>query len=113
MTPGADQAPAHNAAPRVYTGTALARRTRWRRWLNRASDAALALALVAALALALAPLLVNLLRTEVRVALQAEEAWHADRSVGAATAALLGRRSADAEDSPAVDPSGRTFAGLR
>lgn len=113
MTPGRNDAPANLDAPRVYTGSALARRTRWRRWLSRAADAAFGLALVAALALTLAPLVVNLLRAEVRVALHAEEAWQADRSVGSATAALLGRRSTGTDDSPAADPAGGTLAGLR
>jgi hypothetical protein len=114
MTPEADEAPTgRSAAMRVFSGTALARRARWRRWRDRAADAVLGLALAAALALTLAPLAVNVLRTEVRASLEAEEAWHADRSVGAATAALLGRRSAGAGDSPAVDPPSQTLAGLR
>ena len=112
MTLRADQTPARDAAPRVYTGTALARRTRWRLRLDRAANVGLGFALVAALALALAPLLVSLLRTDVRVALRAEEAWFAHRSVGTATAVLLGRRSPAADDSPTVDRPVRAVAGL-
>lgn len=93
--------------------TAPARRTRWQRWRSRAADTLLAIALLAALALALAPLAVNLLRTEVRSAIDAEAIWQAEDNAGAATTALLGRTRAAADESPAVDPAGRAFAGLR
>jgi hypothetical protein len=97
----------------VYTDTALQRRLRWRRWLARAADLVFAGALFATLALALAPLAVNLLRSDVRGAIHAEEVWIADRSVGTATAMLTGRMPAAVDDSPAVDRAGQALAGLR
>lgn len=95
------------------TGPSLERRLRWRRRLVRVADFAFAAALLATLALALAPLAVNLLRSDVRAAIHAEEAWLAERSVGATTAMLTGRAASALDDSPAVDRAGETLAGLR
>jgi hypothetical protein len=100
-------------ALRIHTGTPLQRRMRWRRWLERAADAAVVIVLFGTLAVALAPIAVSVLRSDVRAAVQAEEAWAADRSAGAATATLLGRPVADDDGSPAVDRAGQAFAGLR
>ena len=99
-------------APRIYTGTPLQRRMRWRRWLERAADAGVAIVLFGALAVALAPIAVSVLRSDVRAAVQAEEAWAADRAAAAATATQLGRPGA-ADDSPAVDRTRQAFAELR
>lgn len=98
--------------------TSLERRTRWRRWFERVADIGFAALLLATLALALAPLAVNVLRTDVRAAIEVEEElWLADRPVGLGTAMLTGR-SADAIDAadaalPAVDRTGLSLASLR
>ena len=97
----------------AFTDTALQRRVRWRRWLARAADMVFAGALFATLALALAPLAVNLLRSDVRGAIHAEEVWLADRSVGTATAMLTGRTPTAVDDSPAVDRAGQALPGPR
>jgi hypothetical protein len=103
-----------NASP-----TLLERRMRWRLRLERVADIAFGAVLLATLALALAPLAVNLLRSDVRAAIEVEEEiWLAERSVGLSTAMLTGRSTAaiDAAERdalPAVDRAGTAFAGLR
>lgn len=98
--------------------TSLETRLRWRRWFERFADIGFAAVLLATLALALAPLAVNLLRSDVRAAIEVEEdVWLAERAAGSATAMLTGR-SAKAVDAaerglPAVDRAGTTLASLR
>lgn len=98
--------------------TSLESRLRWRRWFERVADIGFAAVLLATLALALAPLAVNLLRSDVRAAIEVEEdLWLAERAAGTATAMLTGRSAAavDAAEAglPAVDRAGATFARLR
>ena len=97
----------------AFPDTLLERRLRWRRRLARAADFGFALVLLATLALALAPLAANLLRSDVSAALDAEELWSVERSVGSATAMLTGRRGADDRLLPAVDRAGTALADLR
>ena len=98
--------------------TSLETRLRWRRRFERVADIGFAAVLLATLALALAPLAVNLLRSDVRAAIEVEEdLWFAERAAGTATAMLTGRSAAAVDageaDLPAVDLAGATFARLR
>lgn len=98
--------------------TSLETRLRWRRRFERVADIGFAAVLLATLALALAPLAVNLLRSDVRAAIEVEEdLWFAERAAGTTTAMLTGRSAAavDAAEAglPAVDRSGAAFARLR
>jgi hypothetical protein len=79
-----------NGARDVVSSAALQRRERRRAWMARIGDAALAVCLLGALALTLAPLMVDLLRTEVRSVVQAEEAFSAEHQAGLFAARVTG-----------------------
>jgi len=98
----------------VFGGTALERRLRRRRRIAFLADLGFALVLFATLALALTPLTANLLRNDVRAAIDSEDdIGSVDRSIAAAVSMLGGRRTPAEAALPAVDRSGTALADLR